>query len=140
MNVRSVHSSVRIRLVNLLYPEFDKTVTKLLEIDVPSKVAKSTGYVSFQKHGEPIYDGPFNAKRIDTRAPPIQIYNPVFGQFLDDIANKDLEIPTEVIRTIARLMNLASALYENEAQRNATLENELTEAIATVIESLQDLT
>lgn len=55
-------------------------------------------------------------QRIETGAPPIQLYNMVFSQFLDDIANENLEVPTKVIQANARLINLAS-LYENEAQR-----------------------
>lgn len=111
-------------------------MTKLLKSD--RKAAKSSGYITFQNHGEPIYDGrypgPYVAdQRIDTRAPPIQLYNPVFGQFLNGVANKDLEVPTEVVQATARLMNLASAIYQNETQRRATIQEELTSALSVAV-------
>ncbi|KAF8816998.1 hypothetical protein BYT27DRAFT_7219553 [Phlegmacium glaucopus] len=119
-----------------LVKRFDKTVMKLLESNPPYKAAKSSSYITFQKRGEPIYDGhyPFvAAQHINLRAPPIQLYNPAFGQFLNDIANKDLEVPTEVIQATACLMNLASAMYESEGWREASLDKELTAAISMAI-------
>lgn len=112
-------------------------MTKLLESD--PKSAKSSGYITFQKQGEPIYDGrypgPYVADQcVDTRAPPIQLYNAVFSQLLDGIANKDLKVPIEVIQATARLMKLASAIYQNEAQRRATIQEELTTAISVAID------
>lgn len=116
-------------------------MTKLLESD--HKAAKSSRYITFQKQGEPIYDGrypgPYVADdRIDTRAPPVQLYNKVFGQFLDGIANKYLDVPIEVIQATARLMNLASAIYQNAAQRRATIQEELTTAISVAVGAVSD--
>jgi hypothetical protein len=111
-------------------------VTKLLESD--HKTAKSSGYITFQKQGEPIYDGRYPGphvanQRIDTRAPPIQLYHAAFGHFLSGIYNRALDVPVEVVQATTRLMNLASALYQNEAQRSATIHEELTRAISLAV-------
>ena len=115
---------------------------KLFQCEPPYKAAKSSGYMTFQRQGEPIYDGRYPAlpaERIDTRAPPIQLYNPVFGQFLGDIANKDLEVPTEVILATSRFMDLASGIYKDEDHRTLVLQKELMAAISVVIHKVDNI-
>jgi hypothetical protein len=70
----------------------------------------------------PIYDGRYDAKKpIDTTAPPIQLFHPVFGHFLDDLPN-DLPVPPEIAKATVGYMRALSAIYDNEAKRRAVLE------------------
>ena len=114
-------------------------VTKMITFEPPSKSAKSSGYNTFQL-GDPIYDGRYIAKRAtDTRAPPIQLYHPTFAQFLDDISNKDFEVPDIVIRATARFMNCSSAIYETEDLRKRAFSADLTDAISTAMATIINL-
>ena len=73
----------------------------------------------------PIYDGRYNAKKpIDTTAPPIQLFHPVFGHFLDDLSN-DLPVPLEIAKATIGYMRASSAIYDNGANRRAALEPHL---------------
>ena len=50
----------------------------------------------------PIYDGRYDANcPISTTAPPVQLFHPVFGHFLDDIADEKLDVPREILRAAA---------------------------------------
>ena len=73
----------------------------------------------------PIYDGCYDATEpIGTTAPPIQLFHPVFGHFLDDLSN-DLCVPPEIVKATVRYMRASSAIYDNEAIRRAALEPRL---------------
>ena len=103
-------------------------VTKMITCVPPSKSSKSGGYRTFQLD-DPIYDGRYVANRAtDTRAAPVQLYNPIFARFLDDIANNNLEVPTLVIRATARLMDRSSAIYDNEELRRQAISADLRDA------------
>ena len=103
-------------------------VMKMTTCDSPSKSSKSGGYRTFQLD-DPIYDGRYVANRpIDTRALPVQLYNPIFACFMDDIANNNLEVPNVVIRATARLMDRSSAIYDNEDHRREAIIADLREA------------
>ena len=70
----------------------------------------------------PIYDGRYDAKKpIDTTAPPIQLFHPVFGHFLDDLLN-DLAVPPDIAKATIGYMRASSEIYDNEAKRRAALE------------------
>ena len=49
-------------------------------------------------------------------APPIQLFHPVFGHFLDDQANT-LPVPPEVAKATVRYMRAASGIYDTEGNR-----------------------
>jgi hypothetical protein len=101
---------------------------KMTTCDPPSKSSKSGGYRTFQLD-DPIYDGRYVANRpTDTRAPPVQLYNPIFARFMDDIANNNLEVPTLVIQATARLMDRSSAIYDNEEHRRQAIIADLRDA------------
>lgn len=91
-------------------------VTKMITRGPSSKSYSSGDYKTFQL-GDPIYDGRYVANtRVELPTPedPIQLYNPVFARFLDDIANNDLEVPPLIIRATARLVDRSSAIYDSE--------------------------
>ena len=57
----------------------------------------------------------------DTIAPPIQLFHPVFGHFIDDLSN-NLCVPPEIVKATVCYMRPSSAIYDNEAIRRAALE------------------
>ncbi|KAF8323655.1 kinase-like domain-containing protein, partial [Amanita rubescens] len=102
----------------------NEAVKKALNAKSPSESAKSKEYKTYQ-HKSPIYDGRYDAtKPIDTTAPPIQLFHPVFGHFLDDLTN-DLCVPPEIAKATIEYMRASSAMYDNEAIRKAALEPHL---------------
>jgi hypothetical protein len=77
-------------------------------MDTPSKSAKSTGYQMYQ-HNLPIYDGHYDVNcPISMTAPPVQLFHPVFGHFLDDIADEKLDVPQEILQAAACFMTSMS--------------------------------
>ena len=77
------------------------------------------------QHKTPIYDGCYDATvPTDTIAPPIQLFHPVFGHFIDDLSN-NLCVPPEIVKATVRYMRASSAIYDNEAIRRAALEPHL---------------
>ena len=94
---------------------------KALSAKSPSESAKSKEYRAYQRTS-PLYDGGYDAKQpIDTTAPPIQLFHPVFGHFLDDLSF-DLPIPPEIAKATVGYMQASSAIYDNEASRRIVLE------------------
>jgi len=101
---------------------------------------KSGGYMTFQKDGDPIYDGRYVATiPAETRAPPIQIYHPDFGHFWDDFTNKDLEVLLEVVRATARFMGRASGIYRNEDIWRSAIRPKLVDVISVGMEKIVNL-
>jgi hypothetical protein len=74
-----------------------------------------------------IYHGRYVATNpAETRAPPIQIYHPDFGQFRDDFTNKDLEVPAELVQATASFMCEAYGIYyTNEGTRRSAIRPKL---------------
>ncbi len=78
----------------------------------------------------PIYDGRYDIdSSTTTTAPPLQLFHPVFGHFLDDIADKKLDIPHETLRATARFMASASGIYETEELRRSAVLPHLSAAL-----------
>jgi hypothetical protein len=75
----------------------------------------------------------------ERRAPPIQIYHPVFGHFWDDLTNEDLEVPAEVVRATARFMGEASGIYENEEKRRLAIRPKLLDIICVGMEKILNI-
>jgi hypothetical protein len=70
----------------------------------------------------PIYDGRYDVNcPISTTAPPVQLFHPVFGHFLDDIADEKLDVPQEILRAAACFMASASGIYEKEDHRKPAI-------------------
>ena len=112
-------------------PGYSATISKATNADTPSKSAKSTGYRTYQRN-LPIYDGRYNVScPISTIAPPVQLFHPVFGHFLDDIADEKLDIPQETLRAAACFMGAASGIYEKEDHRKQAIFPHLAAALST---------
>ena len=68
-----------------------------------------------------IYDGRYKADNPKTSAaPPIQLFHPIFGHFLDDITSSH-NIPDDIILQTIEYMKAASAIYTNEEKRRDKL-------------------
>jgi hypothetical protein len=101
-----------------------------MKADPPSQSAKSAGYRIYQRN-LPIYDGRYDVNSpISTTAPPVQLFHPVFAHFLDDIADKDLDLPAATIRAAAAFMASASGIYEKEELRQSTIIPHLSTALS----------
>ena len=88
-------------------------------------ISETAEYRVYQRESL-IYDGRYDAKNpLDTSAPPIQLFHPVFGHFLDDLSS-DLPLPPEFVDMTIRYMRAASAIYEDEADRRYALEPRLS--------------
>jgi hypothetical protein len=81
----------------------------------PSASAKSAAYWKSQI-AYSVYDGRYkNDAPRSTVAPPIQLFHPAFGDFLNNIrCTPDGNIPKEVIRDTTEYMQAASATYQDE--------------------------
>jgi hypothetical protein len=96
--------------------------------------------MTFQRDGDPIYDGRYVATiQAETRAPPIQVYHQDFGHFLDDLTDKDLEVPTEVVRATSSFMGKASGIYKNEEMRRSAIRPKLLDVISVGMEKIVNL-
>ena len=96
--------------------------------------------MTFQKDGDPIYDGRYIATiPAETRAPPIQIYHPEFGYFRDDFIDEHLEVPTEVVRATARFTSKASGIYKTEDMRRSAIRPKLLDVISVGMEKILNL-
>ncbi|KAJ7084023.1 hypothetical protein B0H15DRAFT_404271 [Mycena belliarum] len=97
----------------------------------PSQLAKSVNYRDVQRSDYPIYDGRYHPMHdISTMAPPIQLYNPAFARFTNDVANPALEIPDSVVLATADLMSKASELHEDEYTREMRIRPALKKALS----------
>ncbi|KAE9382671.1 hypothetical protein BT96DRAFT_798442, partial [Gymnopus androsaceus JB14] len=67
-----------------------------------------------------ILDGRFSDKPEEpgTAAPPIQIYDPVFGSFLKRVNDND-EVPDKILRSTAELLRSASTIKTAESPRDS---------------------
>ena len=90
---------------------------KIAKRSAPSEAARSRDYSSYQ--GKPsiaIYNGFFvsdeyGGPKVITIAPPVQIFHPVFQQFLDRIDDPTFAPDEEVVARVSRLMPYSSRLH-----------------------------
>ena len=68
-----------------------------------------------------------------------QLFHPVFGHFLDDIADEKMEVPQEVLQAAACLMASASGIYESEDRRKPAIFPHLTAALSTGMTKIVNL-
>jgi hypothetical protein len=116
---------VRAFLFSLAIPDeqrlkgFGNLITNILKAMPPADSAKSSIYTKSQMVYS-IYDGRYKVNSPRTSvAPPVELFHPVFGHFLDDVEAVD-HIPDETIRHTLDYMQAASAIYASEAvPRNA---------------------
>ena len=85
-----------------------------------SNSAKSSAYTKSQT-AYSIYDGRYKAGSPRTSvAPPVQLFHPAFGHFLDVIRKENI-IPDDMIRKTITYMKEASPVYPTEDKRRDKL-------------------
>ncbi len=68
-----------------------------------------------------IYDGRYKANRPRTSvAPPIQLFHPAFGHFLDGMKSNHA-LPDNIVRQTVEYMKAATTVYESEEKRRQVL-------------------
>lgn len=101
----------------------------------PSESAKSSAYAKSQM-AYSIYDGRYKTGSPRTSiAPPVQLFHPAFGHFLDDIRKED-DIPEDIIRKTTRYMKEASAIYPTEGKRRSELNPLLSDVLGVHIQAV----
>jgi hypothetical protein len=58
---------------------------------------------------------------VETAAPPIQLFEPAFAHFLDDVAN-DIPLDREVAKATVRYMQAATGIYDTEDNRKKAID------------------
>jgi hypothetical protein len=101
---------------------FEKACKNIARALAPSDSAKSSALPKSQL-AYSIHDGRYN----ENVGPPIQLFHPVFGHFLDDVRqSSDGDIPNDIIRNTTIYMKASSQNYPNELKRRTTLKPFLT--------------
>ncbi|TFK31382.1 hypothetical protein BDQ12DRAFT_694237, partial [Crucibulum laeve] len=95
----------------------------------PSRGAKASAYARIQaKSIEAIHDGRHpKHPRFETIAPPIEIFNPVFGRFLRHCHT--VETSKKDLIKVQELMQLASEIWDNEREYALKIRAKLSEVL-----------
>jgi len=116
---------------------FQNVISRILKATPPSETAKSSTYTKSQI-AYSIYDGRYKVKEPRTSvAPPVQLFHPVFGHFLDDIKSSGA-IPDDTIRQTTDYMKASLAIYENEDERRNKLTPLLCDILGVDIQLIQN--
>lgn len=96
---------------------FQNVISSILKTAGPSDSAKSSVYTKSQLAYR-IYDGRYKAYESRTSvAPPIQLFHPTFGHFLDTISNVNFMPDDDMMCKCTEYMKAASAIYPDEKTR-----------------------
>jgi hypothetical protein len=83
-------------------------------------MSKSSEYKVYQRQF-PIYDGRYDVSNpVETSAPPIQLFEPAFSYFLDDVAS-NARPDNEVAKAAVSYMRAASGIYATEDDRKKAI-------------------
>jgi len=114
---------------------FENVISGILKALPPSGSAKSSAYAKSQT-AYSIYDGRYKAGSPRTTvAPPVQLFHPAFGHFLDDLGKED-DIPRHIVRKTIQYMKAASAIYPDEDKRRSELNPLLTDVLGHHIQAV----
>lgn len=119
--------------ISSLQKRFEKVVSRisLSSSDISSAYTKT-------QLADCIYDGRYQEKKPKTNmAPPLQLFHPVFGHFLDDINGTDL-ISNDMIRKTTKYMQAASAIYISEEKCRHGLTTVLCEILGVETQTTVD--
>jgi len=101
-------------------PGFQNVISRILKAVAPADSAKSSNYTKSQI-AYSIYDGRYKANRPRASvAPPVQLFHPVFGHFLDSVQSNNA-LSDDIVRQTTEYMKAASAIYESEESRRKEL-------------------
>lgn len=92
----------------------------------PSTGAVSTSYSEVQSdEAQAIYDGRIAAVDVSTVAPPIQIYHPIFDEFLYLVNDPDVQPTVDDLKNVQELMQYASKVGRSETHYSEGLRTRL---------------
>jgi len=75
----------------------------------PSEGAKSTGYRKIQADNtQVIYDGRWAPNGLSTIAPPIQIFHPIFDDFIHLVSDPNVQPTADDLKNVQELMHYAA--------------------------------
>jgi hypothetical protein len=114
---------------------FKNIISDISKALSPSDSTKSSAYAKSQV-AYSIYDGCYKAgsPRM-TVGPPVQLFHPAFGHFLDDLG-KDDNIPHDIVHKTTLYMKAASAIYPNKDECCSTLNPLLTDVLGYHIQAV----
>jgi hypothetical protein len=115
----------------------NKVISTALKAMSPSASAQSSAYAKSQILYS-IFDGRYKAGSPRTSvAPPVELFHPAFGYFLDDIKNILVDnIPHDIICETTSYMKATSAIYPSEVERCAVLQPLLSRILGVFIQSI----
>ena len=101
----------------------------------PSQGAKSTGYCAVQSDGaQVIYDGRWARDGINsTIGPPIQLYHPVFDEFISLINAPDTQPTAKDLNNVYELMGYVSEVGRKESRSSVGLRTRLMNILGSKI-------
>ena len=113
---------------------YENLVFSILNAEAPADSAKS----SKSQIAYSICDGRYKASGPRTGvAPPIQLFHPAFGYFLDGLKNSDA-LPDDIIVQTVEYMKAATAIYESEGKRRQVLSPLLCAILGFNIQTIQN--
>ena len=112
-------------------------VFSILNAEAPADSAKSSKYTK-SRIAYSICDGRYKASEPRTSvAPPIQLFHPAFGYFLDGLKSSDA-LPDDIIVQTVEYMRAATAIYESEGERRQVLTPLLCAILGFNIQTIQN--
>ncbi|KAJ3810266.1 hypothetical protein F5876DRAFT_42169 [Lentinula aff. lateritia] len=117
--------------------DFTKYVRNVVDGKPPSVLAQSKEYNDNQ--GAPataVLDGRYAQDGPSTVAPPIELYHPVFGAFMQRCRTSDIEIPEGILRDTASLLRSVSRIAVKEAPRDAQTRKILADILGVGLERI----
>ncbi|KAF4564463.1 hypothetical protein EYR36_002397 [Pleurotus pulmonarius] len=120
---------------------YNTTIAQSRRSQTPSELSNPANYRQNQAKQETLLlDGRYHSLDAEnTVAPPVELYNPAFSQFLTEVADPTLEVPGELIPKVAKLMDLASAIYGGEETRRRTLQGPLNDVLDCALERASNI-
>jgi len=104
---------------------YQNLISNILKAVSPSDSAKLSMYPKLQL-AYAVHDGHYKTTEPRSSfAPPVQLFNPVFGHFLDYMRS-NITIPSDTVCRATEYMVAASAIYKDEEKCRAALNLLLT--------------
>ncbi|TFK95376.1 hypothetical protein BDV98DRAFT_577856 [Pterulicium gracile] len=112
--------------------ELDRIIPLYRTRPTPSAAATSTGYETEQGTTDAgVVDGRVTKNGPARSAPAIELYDPVFGEFLNEVHSTG-EIPLEVRQQTAKFMRKLSIVRHSEAMRTEDIQSSLNDLLQAV--------
>ncbi|KAK2461366.1 hypothetical protein APHAL10511_006590 [Amanita phalloides] len=123
--------------VNALQKRYNSAMLRILKAGTPAYSSKSSRYIKSQI-AYCIYDGRYRADKPRTSiAPPVQLFHPAFGHFLDDMKSNH-PLPDNIILQAVEYMKAATAIYESEEKHQKVLTPHLSTILGVNIQAIQN--